>query len=303
MKKLLLHILFLVFMLMPDFIIKAQNQVDDSIDSSIARYETLCQTCMDLRTRIRQGEAVQKFEAEEVIGRFLALNKELKALENEMSEMQKCRFDAIGQWFSTGVKPALINKEPLSPLQALEANVYLGCVSQEQELKIELPELIGNRPVPSNVFFMASLNVPDLAYGLSMGYQRGRWGGYANFRSNYVFGNTLYSCQSDGLLSDGSPFWFGGQERRSNMLVTAGGIYELKSWLAGYVGAGYGWRTLARKDIDGEWAEVSDWSQAGGAFDAGLLFSWKQLVGSVGVSTIAFKTYSLTIGIGYKFSL
>ena len=87
------------------------------------------------------------------------------------------------------------------------------------------------------------------------------------------------------------------------MLVTAGGIYELKSWLAGYVGAGYGWRTLAWKDIDGEWAEVSDWSQAGGAFDAGLLFSWKQLVGSVGVSTIAFKTYSLTIGIGYKFSL
>ena len=61
--------------------------------------------CMDLRTRVSAGEQVSRSEAQTFINRFLALNRDIKAREQEMNPSQRRRFASIGQWFSTGVNP------------------------------------------------------------------------------------------------------------------------------------------------------------------------------------------------------
>ena len=133
------------------------------------------------------------------------------------------------------------------------------------------------------------------------GYQHERWGGYLNFRSNYIFGTTSYSCTSDGVIEDGNRFWPSGKDRVSVMHVSAGVLAGVLDWLALYAGAGYGYRRLAWEDVDGSWALVSDWSRSGLAAECGVIPSWRNLTFSAGVSTISFKTVSFTCGVGIRF--
>ena len=91
---------------------------------------------------------------------------------------------------------------------------------------------------------------------------------------------------------------FARTERTGNMAITAGFIAATCRWMAAYAGAGYGWRCLQWQDIDGNWAEVSDFSFRGLAVEAGLLFSYRRMAFSAGLSTISFKTASFTIGVG-----
>ena len=300
MKKLLGHILAIVFMFYAYSIANAQDAPLKSMDASLDRYETLCQMCLDLRTRIKQGESVQKSEAEEFIGRFLALNKELKAQENDMSVEQRRRFAAIGQWFSTGDKPKVVACYEFIPIEGGLGQSHLQHTVQS---KLNVPVLKDRRNDPHNLSVLAVVVAPNLSYGFFAGYRWSRWGGYASFRSNYVFGSTSYSCLSGGFLPNGNRFWSSGVDRKSNLIVSVGGMYRVSKWISAYVGAGYGHRILAWMDIDDEWSEVSDWSHRGSAFDIGVMFSWNRLVGSLGVTTIAFKTCSINVGLGYNFEL
>ena len=52
---------------------------------------------------------------------------------------------------------------------------------------------------------------------------------------------------------------------------------------------------------DRPWAEVSDLSHKGFAFEAGALFSWKSLAFSLGFSSVSFRTAELVCGVGVKF--
>lgn len=303
MKKLLIHILTVVFLVASCCVAGAQEQAYDSLDAELARYESLCQMCLELRERVKQGEDVTKNEAEVFISRFLATNKSLKQREEEMTLAQRLRFAAIGQWFSSGEKPVRYGSVLQETLPMPDMPLCQSLPVQIDDLSIKAQEIKNYDPVSRSIMIMAGLNVPDVAYGLSIGYIHDKWGGYLNFKSNYVFSQVSYSCMSGGYISDGGRFWANGQECKSNLIVSAGGLYEIKDWLSGYLGAGYGWRTLAWQDVDGNWAEVQDWSVRGVAVETGLVFSWKQFIGTVGVSTISFKTCSLTIGLGYKFSL
>ena len=75
---------------------------------------------------------------------------------------------------------------------------------------------------------------------------------------------------------------------------------QIVDWLSVYAGAGYGRRTLAWQDIDGNWARVSDWSHKGLTIDAGLLLSWRNLAFSAGLVTLNFKTCIFSLGIGVR---
>lgn len=76
---------------------------------------------------------------------------------------------------------------------------------------------------------------------------------------------------------------------------------QAASWLTFYAGAGYGKRQLLWQDVDGGWAEVSDWSVKGLEMEAGAIFRWNRLAFSAGVSTVRFRTCSATVGVGFCF--
>ena len=294
MKLVSAHIICFAIFILSAFPIRAQERNADNLGDKLEQYESLCRTCLNLKQRIASGENVSRNEAKRHIDDFVAMNKELQGVEADMTVVQRLRFSAISSWFLTGVEP----QEPHAELPQLSCSLSgESLVTTTGSLAAILP---AHRPVEPrrNLILMSSFAVPDFSCGFIAGYQYGRWGGYAGFRSNYVSGRTSYSCYSDGTLPEWGSIWSTGRSRKSNLSITAGCIVGLDDRFSMYVGAGYGRRTLAWEDVDGEWAEISDWSHRGVAFETGALFIYKRLAVSAGVSTVSFGTCSLNVGVG-----
>jgi opacity protein-like surface antigen len=158
----------------------------------------------------------------------------------------------------------------------------------------------GGKP-RGDIFILASIAAPDMAYGLMAGYKHRNWGGYLAFRSSFTSCKTSYSCASDGSMENGSKIWPTGNEKRSNLMVGGGVLAGATKWLTIYAGAGYGARKLAWEDVAGNWALVSDWSHAGMAVECGAVVSVRKLALSAGISTVAFRTAAFTCGLGVRF--
>ena len=282
METLFRHIFCVAILLLVTFLAAGQER---SMDERLDMYEDLCGQCMDLKAKVGAGDEVSREEAQSLIDRFLNMNKALKSHESEMSAAQQRRFSSIGEWFTTGVRP-----EAVSSIDLFQISVDTETIPDMSE-----PSKRGD------VFLLASLSAPDMAYGLMAGYQHGRWGGYLAFRSSFTSCKTSYSCTSDGNLGNGSQIWPSGNEKRSNLMVCGGVLAGATKWLTVYAGAGYGFRKLAWEDVAGNWAAVSDWSRAGFAAECGVIASWHRLTVSAGVSTISFRTASFTCGVGLRF--
>lgn len=280
---------------------RAQEPVSSYIDSELDRYETLCGMCLDLKTRIRQGENVSKAEAEAFINRFLVLNRELKTREGQMTAAQKRRFSMVARWFSTGTKPSQLEDLAYDSLPARKPSGFpcCACTMEDGAQLLDVP--FPDAAFRGKTYLMASVDVPDLSYGLWVGHLKYRWGGFLSFRSNYVFDKISYSCSSDGSLSGLGRFWGDGKKRQSNLMLTGGAMVGLNRWLSVYAGLGYGWRRTDWRDLDGEWVDVDDLSYKGMACDAGIILSRNRFAFSAGVSTISFKTVSMNIGLGVCF--
>ena len=281
METLFRHIFCVAILLLVTFFAAGQER---SIDERLDMYEDLCGQCMELKSKVAAGEQVSREEAQSLIDSFLNMNKSLKSHESEMSAAQQRRFASIGEWFTTGVRP-----------EAIIGNV------EGNEAVADIRPDVTEASKRGDVFLLASLSAPDMAYGLMAGYQHRRWGGYLAFRSSFTSCKTSYSCTSDGNLGNGCQIWPSGNERRSNLMVSGGVLAGATKWLTVYAGAGYGFRKLAWEDVDGDWAAVSDWSRSGVAAECGLIVSWRRLAVSAGVSTISFRTASFTCGVGVRF--
>lgn len=138
------------------------------------------------------------------------------------------------------------------------------------------------------------------SYGIRGGYYKGT-GGYVSFRSSFTSAKSSYGCTSDGVVENGSTIWTSGKEKVGRLNVTAGIMASLTNWLGAYAGAGYGTRTLAWEDINGQWAEVTDHTHKSIALDAGLVFNIKNFALSAGVNSIAFDWCEFTLGAGVRF--
>ena len=284
----------------------ASAQAQPSLDEELKNYADMCSRCMGLRTRIQAGDNVSRDEAEATIDLFLAMNRRLKSRESEMTALQRQRFKDVGEWFTTGIRPF---RPSALPSVVCKAMPVLPVYSSDVRLAVpdsRLPEpVVPGQDAPTDPSYryivLAEMAVPDLAYGIRAGIMGSRLGGYASFRSNFVGAEAAYECTSDGRLSNGSTMWAGGEERKENLAVTAGLLFNTASWLSIYAGAGYGSRQLFWQDIDGQWARVSDWSAKGLAVESGAIFRWNGLAFSAGVSTVGFRTLSGTFGIGYCF--
>lgn len=294
MKSILRHIVSLIFAAFVYVCAGAQEPIDVELD----RYEETCRLCLDLKTRLANGEQLSREEAKSIVDLFVAMNRRLKSIESGMTAYQRQRFNDVGIWFTTGVQPV---RPPAVP--SVMCMARRDQLSYSSENLLLVPDSWPSRKtpvyVPSRRFtILAECAVPDLAYGIRAGIIGRRFGGYASFRSNFVSGDAMYECTSDGRLPSGSMMWAGGEERAGNMTATAGLLGGITGWMTAYVGAGYGWRYLQWRDIDGNWAEVSDYSHRGLAVETGLIFSYRKLALSVGISSISFKTAALTCGIG-----
>lgn len=309
MRRLVKHILCTLLMLVA---FSAAGQ-DRRIDEQLHMYEDMCEQCMDIKSRAASGENVSRTQVESLIATFLALNKTLKSQENEMTAAQRHRFAQIGRWFATGERPDTIS--PLPPVQAeppcapaamlqsaccglVPVSDTVFCIGRSDLDRVA--DMLGGKP-RGDVFILASVAAPDMAYGLMAGYKHRHWGGYLALRTNFTSCKTSYSCASDGSMENGSKIWPTGNEKRSNLMVSGGVLAGATKWLTIYAGAGYGARKLAWEDVAGNWALVSDWSHTGLAAELGVIASFYKLALSAGISTVAFRTAAFTCGVGVKF--
>ena len=275
---------------------------DRRMDECLDGYESLCGQCLDMKSRALSGEMISREHARDLIGSSLDLNKELKAKEGGMTAGQRHRFNSISRWFTDGTPPEPVVEE----LPAVGRFPYTLVESGDSP---DVPASLVRKPdagqttsgYRGTAYVLASLSAPDMAYGVMAGYLHKKLGAYAAFRSSYMFGKSSYRCDSNGLMDTGGYIWPSGKERRNTLHAAAGVLVGATRWLSLYAGAGYGARTLAWEDVDGEWAEVSDWSLAGAAVECGVILSWRKLTFSAGVSSISFKTASFTCGVGIRF--
>lgn len=295
------HIVALLLCLFSFQMVKAQ----EALDSELERYEQMCAVCLDLKTRMAKGERISRDEAQATIDYFVATNKRLKSKEAEMTALQRQRFRDVGQWFSTGVRPqSPFGTEPLPVLECslpsrLDVNDVAAILIPEREAAV--PPSAGRQIFGADFILLAEISAPDLSYGLRAGLKGRTFGGYLAFRSNFVKASSDYACYSDGTLENGSIFWPGGAEKTTSMTVSAGLLVQTAPWLILYAGAGYGNRQLTWQDIDGCWAEVSDWSAKGLSAETGAIFRWNRLAFSAGVSSVRFRTCNATFGVGFCF--
>ena len=301
MRRLVKHILCTLLMLVA---FSAAGQ-DKRIDEQLHMYEDLCEQCMDIKSRAKSGENVSRTQVESLIATFLALNKTLKSQENEMTAAQRHRFAQIGRWFSTGERPDTISPLPLvqaEPPCAPAVMLQSACcrITPVSDTVDRVAYMQGGKP-RGDIFILASIAAPDMAYGLMAGYQHRRWGGYLAFRSSFTSCKTSYSCASDGSFGKGSQIWPTGNQKRSNLMVSGGVLAGATKWLTIYAGAGYGARKLAWEDIAGNWALVSDWSHTGMVVEFGAVVSVHKLAFYAGISTISFRTAAFTCGLGVRF--
>ena len=157
-------------------------------------------------------------------------------------------------------------------------------------------------PFQMQGFILAEAGIyPDLTGGLMLGLGGSVWGGYAGVRSNFkTEAASDYDCKSDGSTAYGQ-IWTSGRHRDSRISMTGGLWYHVSNPIRIYAGAGYGKRTVCWEDLYGDWARVTDYSGAGLALDAGVIWSCRHLSLSIGGEVIGFRQWGVQFGVGFNF--
>lgn len=303
MKTLARHILLVIFLVLRVGMLMAQERSD--LAEELSRYEALCEECLDMKARVVGGEKVTRKTVADMLRRFVSMNATLKARRSEMTVEQRRRFDALGVWFSTGEKPAVLSESGLQPISFLMPVPVMTYVDS--------PGVVAPTRVYSKTFnrwkfldkyVLTDFSCPDISYGAMFGLSSPLWGGYVRTRfRNHISGLpvTTYECELDGTMFSGNKFWPSGRSEVSSIYLAGGILFPVKRWVALYAGAGYGERKLVWEDVGGLWALVSDWSASGIVAETGLLLSWRNLALSAGISTISFRTAAFTCGVGVRF--
>lgn len=173
----------------------------------------------------------------------------------------------------------------------VDIRTYLG----QGEAEMKPP-----REKRSNVFLSYNMGVyPYLSYGVNVGWVGTYAGVYAKARSNFKFAKDVCFC--DGTMADGTELWTNGKKSYSRTSATLGAMFRITDNVFPYVGTGYGVSNVLWGDYSGKWLTVKDYQVKGISADLGVMFQFKHIVLSAGVTTTAFKYYECEIGIGYMF--
>ena len=266
-------------------------------DAALDRFASITNDCQQLKARIEERENLQEGTQDRVIAELRLLQKELQSGNKTMSSAQKERYRLILNCYQEG---------KMVPASALHASSLQAGVTADQPSAFPHPEprMDGQIPGPARRWFVMATASWPLEGGFAAGFTRssGRWGG-AFLRAS---GNAWYpahplTATSDGVSGDGF-IWTNGNTRSSRLTATVDAIWFLLPVPVGlYTGGGYGFSSTYWQTTDGSWAHITDKSVSGPAVDLGILYARRHLILSAGAPTIAFRTVSCTIGIGYQF--
>lgn len=293
------HIFCTLVLILATCAAKAQENI--GIDVLLDRYQRSCEECLNLRDRVEGGEKIPTEEAENMVQKFINLNRLLNDMAPELNDTQMTRFKAIGNWFRTGNKPLALNQRPLSKVTA--ALPSANAVTYSESFILPLPAQaapLSAAGAEIRIYILPSISFFPRTYGAMAGVQYGRWGGYARFSGRFNAATPSYSCSDEGILDNGSTVWPNGESTEKALQITAGPLYGLNSWLDIYAGLGYGKYQVLWQDIDGNWASVGQ-GLRGFCAEAGALASWKNFTFGAGVSTISFRSLTPTLSLGINF--
>lgn len=153
---------------------------------------------------------------------------------------------------------------------------------------------------------------PQTSFGVMVGMV-GKGGGYLHLRTDFGSTDTSEKCNDKALVEGGpdEPSYFNGEKSHSRFSITGGYLHRFTlnnpfkyggmGGLYGYVGAGYGQRTLACQMIDGKWAENTDHSAKGVAAELGAICRMGSFAVSLGYQTVNGKYHEGSIGVGVFF--
>ena len=128
-----------VIMFALQFVASAQN---DEVEVSLNKYEELCAQCLDMKSKVAAGEHVSKYQAQSQVALFLDMNKELKGRQSEMTSEQSARFAAIGQWFTSGVRPEILDRKAVAQSADTQISDTLSLVA---DVKIAEADSVGTQ--------------------------------------------------------------------------------------------------------------------------------------------------------------
>ena len=143
---------------------------------------------------------------------------------------------------------------------------------------------------------------PDMSGGAMLAFcpSSKPLGAYISFRSDFRPLASSYKCLSDGT-SDGYELWLSGASRRHRAMAAAGPVLRLSERMSVYAGMGYGSFIYSWEDVDGNWAEVSDYSCRGFSCEAGLLYDIGRCRIGAGVGVTALRYSDLELSVGLRF--
>jgi len=168
------------------------------------------------------------------------------------------------------------------------------------DLKLILPEDQKRKTI---VMLEGGFHPSQTSFGVMAGIVA-KHGAYVRFRSDFGSASADLECDDTGALTSGgtgTPFYKDGATAKSKLSITGGYLYRFMKPLYGYVGAGYGQRTLAWETTDGELVKNTDHSASGLAFEIGAIGQYRNFALSLGLQTINFKYMELGVGVGYFF--
>lgn len=170
----------------------------------------------------------------------------------------------------------------------------------ELDLKLILPE---DQQRKTLILAEGGFHPAHTSFGVMAGIVA-KYGAYVRFRSDFGKTSAELECDDTGALTSGgigTPYYKEGSSAKSRFSITGGYLHRFIKPLYGYVGAGYGQRTLAWETVEGEWVKNVDHSVSGLATEIGLVGQYKGYSLSLGVQSINFKYMELSVGIGYLF--
>ena len=275
----------------------AFGQRRDARDRALDRYETVCDRLIELRDALRRGETISSQEVSSLQAEVRSIRSNLQRSPEGLTEEQIRRFNRIRRRYNYGYE-----LKELSPAKAVPLTYNI------KDIQFSSRYPYHDRPYydigKTGFLALAQVSpVPDMSFGLSLGFLRRSTGAYVSFLSNFKSKSASIDCLSDGT-SSGNPVWVSGRQEKTKMRVTAGGIFRVAENVSLLAGAGYGSRKLFWENSSGDWMRVTDCSYSGVAAEAGALFTLgrrESFCLSAKVGTIAFKYIDFSVGIGYRF--
>lgn len=134
--------------------------------------------------------------------------------------------------------------------------------------------------------------------------------GSSSSRGSLSAGNSIIpvavaflSAPSSQVTPSAGSFCSDGTYDRNRVVITAGGLVRISSSrFMLYAGAGYGVYSYSARDIDGNWASVSDLSTSGLTLDLGsFVFFGNHLFAGAGLCCTSFRYSELELSLGYSF--